>query len=131
MQPLTNLFLKGKVISGQGSGKKFLGLPWVFSQIEAKLGYAPFLGTLNLKLDANSVNRRKRLIKAKSETIFPSKGYCVGLLVKARLNGLDCGIVLPQVPSYPNNLLEIVAATCLRESLHLKDGDAVEVAAVV
>ncbi len=96
--------------------------------MEAKLGYTPFLGTLNLKLDADSVARRKQLKRAKPEVICPAEGYCVGFLVKARINGLECGIVLPEVKDYPIDLLEIVAHSCLRGSLCLKDGDVVQVA---
>jgi len=128
---MTPLILKGTVTSGQGNGKKYLALPWVLSQMKAKLGYTPYLGTLNLKLTAQSIPHRKQLMKAKTETISPAEGYYTGLLIKAHINVLECAIVLPQVKNYPENTLEIVAPSYLREKLHLKDGDTVEVTVTV
>lgn len=37
-------------------------------------------------------------------------------------------VVMPQVPNYPDDLVEVLAPVNLREALRLKDGDAVEVA---
>ncbi len=124
---MKTLIFKGTVVSGQGSGKKFLSLPWVLSQVEAKLGYTPFLGTLNLRLDSCSAARKKQLAKAKTENICPAEGYCVGLLVAARISGWECAVVLPQVKSYPEDMLEVIAPINLREQLQLKDGDSAKV----
>lgn len=117
----------GEVISGQGSGRKYLALPWVKSQIEEKLGYTPFLGTLNLKLTADSINRKKQLAKAKAVQICPAEGYCIGLIFRAFVGELECAVVAPKVEGYPADLLEIIAPVNMREQLHLKDGDAVTV----
>ena len=117
----------GAVISGQGSGRKYLSLPWVQLQIKEKLSFTPFLGTLNLKLTAQSVKGKKQLAKAKSMGIFPAEGYCVGLIFRAAVGELECAIVIPKVESYPADLLEVISPLNLREQLQLKDGDSVEV----
>ena len=44
------VILQGKVISGSNQGKKFVNLPWVKKQIKLKLGFDPYLGTLNLHI---------------------------------------------------------------------------------
>ncbi|MEM3712744.1 MAG: DUF120 domain-containing protein [Thermoproteota archaeon] len=36
-------------------------------------------------------------------------------------------VVIPRVPSYPKDMLEIIAPVNLRETLGLKDGDEIEV----
>ena len=124
---MNTVTLEGKVISGKGSGKKYLKLPWVKQQIEEKLGFTPHLGTLNLKLTAEGINQKRQLGKAKSVEIFPAEGYCAGVVFKASIHGLKCAIVIPQVAGYPENLLEIIAPTNLREALQLEDGDSVAV----
>lgn len=124
---LLSLVLDGKVVSGQGSGRKYLELPWVMQQIEEKLGFTPYPGTLNLLLSEESARVRKLLEKAKSFKIFPAEGYCVGILIKATIKGLKCALIIPQVKGYPENILEIIAPVNLREALKIADGDAVTV----
>jgi riboflavin kinase, archaea type len=128
MQTLT---FHGIVTSGEGNGRRYLALPWVVRQLEEKLGYTPYLGTLNLKLTAESAQQKRPLQKASALQIYPSKGYCAGLVFPASISGLQCAVVLPQVPAYPEELLELIAPVYLRGALDLKDGDAVEVAVKV
>ncbi len=128
---MDNVTFEGKVVSGQGNGRKYLALPWVKSQIEEKLGYTPFLGTLNLKLTADSINRKNQLAKAKAVEICPAEGYCVGLIFHAFVGKLECAVVAPKVEGYPADLLEIIAPADLRVQLHLKDGDAVTVTVAI
>lgn len=114
--------LNGAVFSGGGNGKKFLELPWVKQQIREKLGFTPYPGTLNVKLNEKSVKQRKLLEEATSMKICPVKGYCKGLLFKAFLGVVECAIVLPEVAGYPKDLLEIIASVNLRKALLLEDG---------
>ena len=119
--------LSGTVFSGGGEGKKFLELPWAKRQIEEKLGFAPYPGTLNVKLTEESMKRRKLLGKAHSIKVCPAEGYCNGLLIKAFIGTLECAVVVPEVEGYPKDVLEIIAAVNLREALQLKDGTEVTV----
>jgi riboflavin kinase len=124
---LGNIKLNGKVFSGQGEGKKLIELPWVSRQIKEKLGFTPYHGTLNLRLSEESVKHRRTLEKAAVMRVCPAEGYCTGLLFKAFIAGLECGVVIPEVENYPENVLEVVASVCLREKLQLRDGDEVTV----
>jgi riboflavin kinase len=120
--------LKGKVFSGTGEGAKFIELPWVKRQIEEKLGFVPYPGTLNIKLSKDKVKLKNLLKGAKPIEILPAEGYCLGKCFKAHLaNGLECAIVLPQVRGYPEGVIEVIAPVNLREKLQLKDGDIIEV----
>ena len=125
--PLNTITLNGKVVSGEGNGKKYLSLPWVKKQIEEKLGFTPYLGTLNLQLSTGSVARRKLLETTNALQIFPPEGYCAGLVFKACISGTECAIVIPQVKNYPKSLLEIIAPENLREKFHLTDGKKISV----
>jgi riboflavin kinase len=120
--------LKGKVFSGKGEGTEFLNFPWVRKQIEEKLGFAPYPGTLNVGLFEDSVNLRKRLEWAKGMEILSEPGFCRGRLFEACLMGtVVCGVIIPDVAGYPEDVIELVASVNLRERLQLSDGDLVDV----
>lgn len=114
--------LSGKVFSGRGEGEKFLKLPWVKRQIQEKLGFIPYHGTLNVRLSEESTKHRKLLEKAPSTKICPAEGYCTGIILKAFIGGVECAIVIPKVAGYPRDVLEIIAPANLREKLQLEDG---------
>lgn len=119
--------LQGKLFSGQGGGTKFLSLPWVQKQIIEKLGFKPFPGTLNLHLTKESSDAREELIETgKAIMIVPVKGFCCGLCYKARImDKIDGAVIIPQVPDYPKDLLEVIATIHLRKTLKLREGDEV------
>ncbi len=120
---MKKIILEGTVFSSRGEGKKFVGLPWVKKQIEEKLGFTPYAGTLNLRLPKEGEAQGKQLSNASPMEIYPEKGYCKGILIKAQLGSLECAIIIPKVPNYPNDVLEIIAPVNLREHLNLKDDD--------
>jgi riboflavin kinase len=122
---LPPIVFRGTVFSGTGSGKRFVGLPWVKRQIEEKLGFSPFSGTLNLHLDKEGAGKKVLLEKAEGIVVEPQVGYCSGILFKACIGALECAVVVPQVPSYPSDVLEVIAPVCLREHLKLVDGSLV------
>jgi riboflavin kinase len=119
--------LAGRVFSGQGEGKKYVELPWVKQQIKEKLGFDPYPGTLNLRLDEENVKRRGLLEKSAKLRLCHSEGYCTGLLFKAAVDGVACGVIIPQVESYPENVLEVMSSVNLRQELGLPDGESVTV----
>jgi len=119
---LPTLILFGTVFSGKGDGKKFVTLPWVKRQIQEKTGFAPFEGTLNLRLTNENIKQKDLLEKSKKTKIEPAQGYCPGFLVKAQVGNIPAAIVLPIVPNYPSDVLEVVAPVCLRKELGLRDG---------
>jgi riboflavin kinase len=124
---LNTIELDGTIVTGKGEGRKFLELTWVVTQIEEKLGFKPFPGTLNLKLTKSSTRRRKLLSDSKTLQIVPSPGYREGLLFQAWVEGLECGIVLPQVEDYPDDVLEVIAPLNLRKRFQLIDGRQIKV----
>jgi len=124
---LKKIEFSGTVFSSRGDGKKFLELPWVKRQIMEKLGFAPYPGTLNVKLTEEGTKRRKLLEKAPSMNIHPASGYCNGTLFKALIGALECAIVVPEVAGYPKDVLEIIASVNLRETLQLEEGNEITV----
>jgi len=124
--------VRGRIFSGSGEGAYFTALPWVKRQIEEKLGFSPYPGTLNLKLTGENAEIRKLLENAKAIEILPEPGYCRGKCFRAYVgHGVACAVVLPCVENYAKDVLEIVASSNLREKLRLRDGDEVDVRIVL
>jgi len=115
------IIFKGTVFSGTGEGRKFIDLPWVKRQIEEKLGFTPYSGTLNIRLTRESENQKKFLANAERFEVYPEKGYCTGILIKAHIDTVECAIIIPQVTDYPSDVLEVIAPRYLRERLKIAD----------
>lgn len=120
--------LEGKVSSGTGEGSKYIRLAWVKKQIEEKLGFTPHVGTLNIRLTSESVLQKRLLKKTRNLEIVPVAGYCRGKLFRAVLNdNVKAAVVVPDIPAYPENVLEVISSENLRKKLWLNDGDKIEV----
>jgi len=129
---LKTLQVKGKVFSGSGEGAKFIQLPWVRTQIAEKLGFIPYPGTLNIKTTEGSRELKKLLKKEKTIEISPIEGFCRGRCFKAILmDNLKCAIIVPEIPNYTENTIEVIAQVNLREKFKLRDGDVIEVKIVI
>ncbi|MGD8564992.1 MAG: CTP-dependent riboflavin kinase [Candidatus Bathyarchaeota archaeon] len=116
------------VSSGNHQGEKFVSYSWVKKQLARKLGFTPYPGTLNIKLSSSEYKRKTLIEKAEVREIVPVEGFKKGLcLSKVSINGVNCAIIIPEVPDYPEDMLEIIAPINLRKKLGLKDGDTVEV----
>jgi riboflavin kinase len=128
---LPKIVLSGTVFSGEGRGKKFVELSWFKRQVERMLGFSPYLGTLNIRLSLKEVEKRILLENAEGLVVEPQTGYYSGLLFKATIDALECGVVIPIMPNYPGDVLEIISPLYLREHLKLKDGSLVTVSVSV
>jgi riboflavin kinase len=124
---LKSLYLRGKIFSGKGEGAQFMKLSWVKKQIEEKLGFVPYPGTLDVRITTESVKLKRALAKAGVD-ILPAAGFHEGKCYRASFRTeLLCALVVPEVVSYPENVIEIIGPENLREKFHLSDGDPVEV----
>ena len=119
--------LSGRVFTGKGEGRKYIKRQWVKRQIEEKLGFTPYAGTLNLRLSTGSAKERSVIEKAAVLKVCPSEGYCTGLIFKAFIGTIECAVVIPRIENYPKDILEVVASINLRDRLKLRDGDEVTV----
>ncbi len=122
--------LRGTVSSGIGEGQYYLNKPGYRDQIVEKLGFAPFQGTLNLKmteeemakLDQVQAASRVQIGSFKADGRTYGEAECIGITIR----GIGCAIVLPK-RSHHTDVLEIISATHLRKTLGLNDGDIVEI----
>ncbi len=128
---MSSLTFFGAVFSGKGQGKRFVELPWVKRQLIKHTGFTLFAGTLNLRLDEEGTRQRVILEKKLGLEIEPKAGYYPGYLYKAKLKDTICYIVIPKMPSYPKDVIEIIAKDNLRQKYSLKDGEKVTVKVTV
>lgn len=119
--------MKGQVISGKGEGTTFVNLPWAKRQMEEKLGFTLFPGTLNVELTREGTSMREMLKGEGGFAIMPASGYCAARLFRAKLGLVKCGVVFPQITGYPVDVVELVSSVNLREKLCLFDSSQVEV----
>ena len=124
---MPQIFFEGTVFSGEGRGKKFVELPWFKRQVEEKLGFSPYPGTLNLLLSRKEAEKRILLEIADGLVVEPQTGYYSGIMFRATIDALECAVVIPIMPNYPNDVLEVIAPVYLREQLKLVDGSLVTV----
>jgi len=119
--------LEGCLRSGLGEGAGFTSLDWVARQFRDKLGFAPYPGTLNLSLKGGDwESARQAMEQAPGVAIEPPPGFCAAkcftLIIDGRIQG---AAVLPEVPDYPCDKLEIVAPVAVRDALRVSDGDCI------
>jgi len=117
----------GVIYTGQGCGKFFIELPWVLQQLKEFMGTTPYFGTLNMRLTPEGVEQRAYLMSQNGMLIAPKNGYLPGYLYEAKLFDITCYVVLPDVPNYSRDCLEIIAAENLRKKFNIKDGDVITV----
>lgn len=125
--------LVGEVCSGVGEAAGFLAIDWVRAGLLRAFGFEPWPGTLNLRMGeaaagAGGAHWRERLLAQPAALLQPAAGFCPARCYAVRLNErIDAAIVLPEVPGYPPDKLEIVAPMHLRTALALRDGDRLRV----
>lgn len=126
--------LVGTVVSGKGEARRYTREPWALDAFMKAAGIDPFPGTLNLAV-YDGVERTAWLKARTARGVLlpaPSAGFCDGRLFRAEVTAAPGrsekgAIVVPMVPGYPEDQLEIIAAVGLRDALAVEDGDEVAV----
>ena len=123
--------LEGNVISGLGEGKYYMGLAHYKQQFSRVLGYVPFPGTLNLRLNPASIEIRKKM---ESLAWTPIQGFTAenrtfgaARCLPGHIRGVPCAIVIPGRSHYPDDIIEVIAECELRKDLGLDERDSVTV----
>ena len=125
------LSVRGRVFSGMGKGRYYVGHQEYQRRFAERLGYSPFPGTLNLKLeDPEVVRSLDRLRKEGGVKIppFSSRGESFSALTcfDGELRGEKVTLLFIDVTYYNETVAELISPVYLRERLGLKDGDQVE-----
>lgn len=120
------MILRGCAVSGLGRGAEFTELGWVRQQFIAKLGFHPHPGTFNVRV-ANAEGRAlwdvlkaQLTIRIEEPDASICGALCSPVLINERIRG---AIVVPDIPGYPPDQVEVVAAQSIRATLCISDGD--------
>lgn len=125
----------GLVRSGLGEGRYYLSRQGYVTQFEARLGWIPYPGTLNLELPGPEANKLRLLRRHPVHAIegFQAEGRTFGGVTchPASVRAPDgathaCAAILPH-RTHHTTTLELVAPVRLRDALPCTDGQALEV----
>lgn len=118
--------ISGVVFSDLGRAASFMTLGWVHRALGDKLGFAPYPGTLNLKLvsaDAEEIWREVQSDGAGIDIKSPDAAFCCARCFLVTIEGKHQGaVIVPEVDGYPPDKIEVVAPVRLKDALKLSDG---------
>lgn len=120
--------LEGVLVSGMGEGAYYMGLEGYTRQFKSKIGYVPFPGTLNVRLDEKVYLEAKRRLDGTGGVMI--NGFSDGTRTygwvrcfPAILNGtVDCMLVVLERTHHDDSIMELISDVCIRESAGLVDG---------
>jgi riboflavin kinase len=123
--------MEGEVTSGLFEGAYYISKEGYMRQIVEKLGFTPFPGTLNVRINEKDINKRRKLerreyIRLKGfrdgERSFGA-AHCYPCLINDEIEG---ALIVAERSSHEYNVLEIISPHYLRRKMGLADGDRVK-----
>ena len=125
--------LTGNVMTGLGEGAYYLSRPGYVKQIADKLGFEPFAGTLDIRLEsAQDVSKKIEILKRtpvrlesfKEEKRFFGGVSCYPCLINSKVKG---AILQPDRTHHGQDVAEVIAPVNLRKELNLKEKSKVKI----
>ena len=129
--------LKGTLVSGMGEGAYYMGLKGYTKQFISKIGYVPFPGTLNVRLDKKihqeSIKQFETLDGIRIKSFSDGKRtYGWVKCFPAKLNNsINCQLIILERTHHDDSVIELISKTCLRKNAKLKDGSKVSIKIVI
>ena len=118
----------GKIVSGMGKGTFFMSQDFYKAQFQEKVHFTPFEGTLNLKIDSNSINSMKTLPKNIFGLIHGEGKFGDVKYIEANINNEIRGaLVFPAKSEHNEDVLEFITDKNLRKQFQFMDGDEVTI----
>ena len=122
---------EGHIITGMGEGAYYISLNGYKKQFKEKLGYEPYPGTLNIKLNSMSfIDAKKEMLKYPSINIdgFSDQSRTFGWVkcYPAYINdsmNINSSILILERTHYDDSIIEIIAPFSIKEQFSLKNGD--------
>ena len=122
-----SLELAGTLVSGSGEGRYYMAQSGYTKQFRTRIGYVPFPGTLNVRLDADSTVKLEDLDSMRGILIdgFSDGQRTYGWVRchTATINSrISCDLLRLERTHHDNTIVELVASVNLRRKLKLSDG---------
>ena len=126
---------EGEVVSGLFEGAYYISKEGYRRQIEEKLGFEPFPGTLNVRMGEESYDKRRRLERGEYIKLDGFKdgersfgvAHCYPCLINDDIEG---ALIVAERSSHDYGVMEIISPYYLRRKLELADGDKVKISFV-
>lgn len=130
--------LRGTVVSGVGEGAYYMSLPGYVEQFKSMLEVVPYPGTLNVRLDRDSIGMVLALGVGDALVQGFADGQrtygwvrCYGALLKAISDSshrsVRCHLIRLERTHHDTAVAELVASQNLREAASVNDGDIVTI----
>ena len=122
--------MTGKIVSGLGKGTYFVALDWVQEQCMEKLGFRPYPGTLNLRIEGDTLHLLEQLQNKKTEELIPpDPEFCAAKVLPVTIENERGAIIIPEeaVRVHGKEVVEIMAPLRLKNALNVEDGDSLTV----
>lgn len=123
--------IKGRVFSGLGRGAYFTQLDWVKQQCLEKLGFIPFAGTLNIRVNEGYLDLVQRVkAEADIDVVPPSPDFCPANAIPISIGNIKAAIIVPHAEEFTEEVhstevIEVIAPVEVKKALDLEDGDEV------
>ena len=120
--------ISGKLFSGMGAGEEYLSKEPYQKRFKEILGFKPFPGTLNLRVDESDVEKIRELDSDRMESFEHEEKEFSGMdIYRCEIQGIEAAYLDLDITDYSDEVLELIAPVELRDLLGLEDGDEVEV----
>lgn len=129
----SHIDLKGTLVSGMGEGAYYMSLKGYTQQFKSKIGYVPFPGTLNVRLDQKihqeAIKQLETLEGVKIKSFSDGKRtYGWVKCFKAKLNNsINCELIILERTHHDDSIIELISKVCMRKTGKLKDGSKVSI----
>ena len=125
--------LKGTLVSGMGEGSYYMSLKGYTNQFKSKIGYVPFPGTLNVRLDKKVHQEAIKQFESLDGILIKSfsdgkRTYGWVKCFPAKLNqSINCQLIILERTHHDDSIIELISKVCIRKSGRLKDGSKVTI----
>jgi riboflavin kinase len=128
------LKLTGNVTSGLGEGRYYVRQEGYRTQFRRELGFDPYPGTLDIRLDKRSLEQKELLrgLPGKHIEGFATKERTFGPVkcFPAIFRDTKVAVILP-ARTHLTDIIEVLASKRLRKEFGLEDGDEVEIEVMI
>ena len=117
--PKSQIILKGRLVSGMGEGAYYMSLKGYTKQFKSKIGYIPFPGTLNVKLDKKEyVEAIKQFDILDGDKIdgFSDGKRTYGWVkcFTGKINSVDCQLIRLERTHHDPSIVELISKHNMR-----------------
>ena len=116
-----------------GEGAYYMGLKGYTKQFKSKIGYVPYPGTLNVRLDQKihqeAIKQFETLNGVKIKSFSDGKrtyGWVKCFTAKLN-NSTNCELIILERTHHDDSIIELISKSCIRKTAKLKDGSKVSI----